>query len=180
MHNLPPTRTFFTSDHHFGHQNIIQYQNRPFSSKEEMDDHMIGCWNSVVKSNDWVFHLGDFGYNIDCLNKLHGNIILIAGNHDVKIRNHSRWHRVFDYLEVKIAMKVKHQDVVLSHYPFIEWNKKHYGSINLHGHCHGRLSFKQTNQLDVGVDNLGYTPLSFDKIYTKIQTNNDILTSIAP
>ena len=52
--------TFFTSDTHFGHANIIKYCNRPFSSLEEMNSTIIRNWNEMVKPEDTVFFLGDF------------------------------------------------------------------------------------------------------------------------
>lgn len=54
--------TFFTADTHFNHANILEYTNRPFLNVEEMDLEMIYRWNSVVRKNDLVFHLGDFAF----------------------------------------------------------------------------------------------------------------------
>ena len=53
---------WFTSDHHFGHVNILEYEAeaRPFDSIEEMNEILIQHWNSVDKLNDTVFHLGDY------------------------------------------------------------------------------------------------------------------------
>lgn len=53
-------RTFFTSDSHFGHANIIRYCQRPFADADEMDSALIRIWNSVVDPRDTVYHLGDF------------------------------------------------------------------------------------------------------------------------
>jgi calcineurin-like phosphoesterase family protein len=52
--------TWFTSDFHFGHFNIIRYCNRPFESTEEMDAHIADRMNAHVKPNDTLYFLGDF------------------------------------------------------------------------------------------------------------------------
>ena len=39
---------FYISDLHFGHYNVLKYDNRPFSSIEEMDKKIIENWNEVV------------------------------------------------------------------------------------------------------------------------------------
>ena len=83
---------FFTSDTHFGHENIITFCNRPFESIEEHDRVLIQNWNSVVTPDDTVFHLGDFcfgnGYKwYEILGQLNGHIYLIRGNHDDKNLN---------------------------------------------------------------------------------------------
>ena len=51
---------YITSDQHFFHKNIIDYENRPYSSVEEMNEDLITKWNSVVSNEDTVFCLGDF------------------------------------------------------------------------------------------------------------------------
>lgn len=53
---------FFISDTHFHHNRIIELSRRPFSSCDEMDEVMIENWNSVIKSQDQVYHLGDFAF----------------------------------------------------------------------------------------------------------------------
>ena len=39
---------WFISDTHFGHENIIQYCNRPFTCADEMDEYMVDQWNKCV------------------------------------------------------------------------------------------------------------------------------------
>ena len=51
---------WFSSDHHFGHANIIKYASRPFDSVEAMDTELIRRWNEVVGERDTVYYLGDF------------------------------------------------------------------------------------------------------------------------
>ena len=50
---------FITSDLHFGHKNILEYDKRPFSSIEEHDESLIENWNSLVRPQDLVYCLGD-------------------------------------------------------------------------------------------------------------------------
>ena len=53
---------FYISDCHFGHNNVIQYDGRPFSSVDEMDEIMIENWKKRVKEEDEVYIIGDFCY----------------------------------------------------------------------------------------------------------------------
>ncbi|WP_395092280.1 hypothetical protein [Armatimonas sp.] len=55
----PSSRLWFTSDHHFGHDNIRSHCQRPFDSTEEMNEAMIDRWNACVAPGDTVYHLGD-------------------------------------------------------------------------------------------------------------------------
>lgn len=55
---------FYTSDTHFCHDRILQMQPRPFTSIVEHDEHIIERWNSVVREQDIVYHLGDFAFQL--------------------------------------------------------------------------------------------------------------------
>lgn len=151
--------TFFTSDTHFSHSNVIKYCHRPFRNAGEMNRTLIDNWNSVVGQDDTVYHLGDFAFdkpeNIKrILSHLNGRKHLILGNHDKIIRRkrpeflHSDlFHSIEDFKEISIdGIKV-----VLCHYGMRVWNKSHYGSIQLHGHSHGSLT-PIGRSVDVGVD----------------------------
>ena len=85
---------FFTADQHFGHANILKYEDEMrrdahgtrFSSIGKMDDYLVNQWNASVTKNDVVYCLGDFCYMFqqmcDVLPFLNGEKILISGNHD--------------------------------------------------------------------------------------------------
>ena len=60
MKQTGKTQTFFTSDTHFNHANVVQYDNRPFADEDEMTHELIQRWNGVVHPGDIVYHLGDF------------------------------------------------------------------------------------------------------------------------
>ena len=81
------SKIYFTSDHHFGHKNIIKFSKRPFKGVDEMDEMLIQKWNEKIKPEDDVYHLGDvglssFGKLSKILEKLNGKIYLINGNHE--------------------------------------------------------------------------------------------------
>jgi len=46
----------------FSHTNIVKYCNRPFANIHEHDETLIANWNSVVKPDDDIYHLGDFAF----------------------------------------------------------------------------------------------------------------------
>ena len=81
------TRTFFTSDPHWFHTNIIRYAERPFATIDEMHAVMIERWNAVVRPHDIVVSLGDLslGRNSEAIalqGSLNGTQRVVAGNHD--------------------------------------------------------------------------------------------------
>ena len=51
---------YYTSDLHLFHKNIIEYENRPFSSIEEMNNTIIDNINYRLSPDDELYILGDF------------------------------------------------------------------------------------------------------------------------
>jgi len=41
-----PMAVWFTADHHFGHERVIELAGRPFTSGKEMDDELTWRWNA--------------------------------------------------------------------------------------------------------------------------------------
>jgi len=82
---------FFTSDTHFGHENIIRYCQRPFADVGEMDRELIAAWNDEVGEEDTVYHLADFTLGDehqarDYFRQLNGRIFMLglAWHHDCR------------------------------------------------------------------------------------------------
>lgn len=176
--------TFFTSDPHYWHTNIIRMCDRPFASVEEMNAALIENWNAVVSDSDTVFVLGDFGF---CgatrlgpiLDQLRGKKILIKGNHDWKYKD-DRWlgfgfHGVFSSYTIEGA-NVPSGIIKLSHFPYVgggdhgEYKERYVehrlhdeGAWLLHGHVH--TAWKQRGRMiNVGVDQWGMSPVSLETV----------------
>jgi calcineurin-like phosphoesterase family protein len=131
---------FYISDLHFGHSNIIRYDNRNFSTVTQMDEALINNWNSVVTKEDTVYILGDITWynddqkNIEILKRLNGHKKLVKGNHDKPIlRVRKCFDEIFDYGTEFYDGK---EFVVLSHYPIAFWNHQFHNSVHLYGHVH--------------------------------------------
>ena len=175
--NLTEQNTFFTSDIHFSHKNIIRYSNRPFESVEHMNKKLIENWNSMVKPTDYVFTLGDFafckiGQIMEILSQLNGNIHMVTGNHCEEIIKHRQ--AILDSglvksIEAYREIRVNNQFICLFHYGARVWNKSHRDSWLLFGHSHGSLP-PYGKSVDVGVDapfvtgKAEYRPLSFYEV----------------
>jgi calcineurin-like phosphoesterase family protein len=155
---------FFTSDTHFGDHRTINIWRRPFASVAEMDQHMIDRWRAIVRPADEVWHLGDFARRATdvaaLLAGLPGAKHLVRGNNDPdESVEAAGWASVQDYAEIDVdGMRL-----ILCHYPFRSWNGQHRGSLNLHGHSHGRLK-PMRRQYDVGVDVHGFAPVTLPSL----------------
>jgi len=143
---------YFTSDTHFCHNKPFLYEPRGFKSIEEHDKTIVANWNSIVKSEDEVYLLGDVMLidnekGIKYLKSLNGKIHLILGNHctDTRVELYKTCPNIvsIDYAkEIKIGKNY----FWLCHYPTITANydddkpwAKHL--INLHGHTHSKEKF---------------------------------------
>ena len=161
---------FFTSDCHFYHKNIIQYTTRPFVSIEEMNETLINNWNDKVKNRkDEIYILGDFAFAKglivnDLLKKLNGKKYLIIGNHDRFLKDKELNTSLFEWIKDYYSLRYNKMNIVLFHYPMETWERKHYGSICLHGHVHNSKINEVQNRFNVGVDVNNFTPVSLKEI----------------
>ena len=77
-------KVYFTGDLHFGHENVLAFDNRPFKTVEEMDAELIRRWNSKVGKGDLTYVLGDMIWKArnddapELIKSLNGQIILIS------------------------------------------------------------------------------------------------------
>jgi len=85
--------TWIISDTHLGHKNVLDFEPNRLTRMlidgyfaDEHDTWVVDTWNSIIKPNDTVLHLGDFAFKgvNDFIKRLNGNIIFVLGNHDDK------------------------------------------------------------------------------------------------
>ncbi|MBE9912986.1 phosphoesterase [Paenibacillus donghaensis] len=167
------SRVYVISDHHFGHQKIIDFESRPFGTAEEMDEFMIERWNSIVTKQDKVFHLGDFSfYNKDktkaIVERLNGHKFLIMGNHD---RGRSKaWWLDAGFDEVSEYPLVYQSFFILSHEPL--YMNKHMPYVNIHGHIHSQ-KYEGLYYFNASVEHWDYKPISFEEIKSSLVPNEE-------
>ena len=185
-------KKFYIADWHYGHTNVIAFDNRPFLSIEQMNETLIRRWNGVVESGDIVYVLGDMFWcsasvAIPVLQKLNGQKILIKGNHDRcnDTRFLKKFVKVNEYLEVEDGGR----KVVLCHYPIPCFKNHFYGWYHLYGHVHNsfeanmmehtkylmqELYGHQCLMFNVGamMPWMDYTPRTLDQIIGGADNNN--------
>lgn len=160
---------YFTADTHFGHKNIIDYENRPFANLGEMDKMLIQNWNNIVAPKDTIYHLGDFSFKDPrkYVAQLNGDINLIFGNHDKESRRRSN---IFTSCNEMVELNIDGQIIVLCHYEMKSWNKCTEGSWHLYGHSHCKSPESEFSfSFDVGVDCWNYKPISIEDVFKKMR-----------
>ena len=80
-------KTYYTSDLHFGHPNIIRFCDRPFPGVAAMNARLTQLWNETVTDDGTVWVLGDVALgaldeSLAWVGRLAGHKILVPGNHD--------------------------------------------------------------------------------------------------
>lgn len=180
-------KIFFTSDTHFGHKWLIDFNNRPFENEKDMDEILIQNWNKTVPKDGLIFVLGDIGitddsYIREIFDQLNGKKILIRGNHDEIYSEEtlaSIFYEIYDMLEIQIndTEDSKPQNIVLCHFPMFDWNNIYKGAWQLFGHIHTRnlTEFETLKkrlfpmQYDVGVDGNNFRPISYYEVKSIIK-----------
>lgn len=163
---------YVVSDHHFGHANIIDYCDRPFTPVGEMDTVLTDRHFETVDPEDMVIHLGDIAMDmqdgtetVERMDTL-GVDLLVQGNHDVGLSDGQAPSPVVDQCR-------------LSHdgYEFLCVHRPQnvpdsWSGWVIHGHHHNNdtetfpLIDASAQRVNVSVELLGYRPLALDTLTT--------------
>ena len=179
------TNIWFTSDTHFGHENIIRYCNRPFDTLHYMNAALTDNWNSVVKDGDTVVHCGDFAHPrcrdaSSYLSRLNGSIILVRGNHDKRdVCNQFMWVE-------RMQVSVGEFKCVVNHRPFyppeLVKNDIYHDHEKMRdiadfdfvisGHVHEKYRWVGKS-VNVGVDVNYFRPVHIDELEQKLRLRKE-------
>lgn len=174
---------YFTSDHHFGHHNIIGFCERPFADVDEMNDQMVEIYNSVIDDDDEVWFVGDLAMGVlrdtvPLAARLKGQKVLVPGNHDGCHPMHKKWKRDLGlYHEAGFYVAQPQEDITIDavtfkvcHFPYFGDSKisgDRYSGLRpdnengwmICGHVHDAWKVKD-RQINVGVDVWDFKPVS--------------------
>lgn len=182
---------WFSSDFHYGHQNIVRGVSdwedktpcRDYDTMEGHNETLIKNINKAVQWDDILYFVGDWAMggrdNIwKFRNRLYvRNIHFIGGNHDHHVRNNAilkaddrfiNAQSLFSSYHEILEKKINGQSIVLCHYPMRAWPNAKKGYWMLWGHEHGDLvdpAFDKYKTMDVGIDtHPEFRPYHFDEI----------------
>lgn len=173
MSNIKPT--FFTSDWHIGHENVLKFDARPFANIDEMHHVLVTRYNSTVPDSGVCYFLGDMGNRtVDTkrvINQLRGTKVLLMGNHDNGMT--TMYNCGFDVVVYSASIYIGNHRVTMSHCPLMgvwredtsgmknnmenwhgESREKHKrssltdeGQFHLHGHVHSRKGVEKSHKI---------------------------------
>lgn len=182
--------TWLTSDMHFGHERISQLAGRPFSSVDDMNEHLVTRWNQNVGRDDTVYvlgdtHMGKIADSLPIAKELNGRKILVPGNHDRVWRGNDNkpqkqelWEREYADAGYEVShtppsIKTEVGKISTNHFPIsgdsqgldrhAEHRPSDTGQLLAHGHVHD--SWRQRGrQVNVGVDAWGGEPVHLSTV----------------
>lgn len=166
---------FYTADFHVGMAEIIKFEHRPFNTVNDMNNHFVDMCNSVAKSDDVIYHIGDlFSFKsdngnystivkpVDFISKINAMFLNIRGNHDSN-------NKVFSIADsIRLNVSTRFPNVSLGHYPSYDRRSRSSvdkNSIHLTGHVHKKWKHcldldNNVMNINVGVDAWEYNLVS--------------------
>lgn len=144
---------WFTSDLHIGHQNIIEFSNRPFwkdvpqaigfaqiPDVDAMNRELLDRYNSVVSDDDEVWFVGDLALGrlqttVPFFKRFKGKKVLFPGNHDGCHPMHKKFKKFvglyedagFEIMPCQGVTNIAGHHVTVCHFPW--WEEFHHGKV---------------------------------------------------
>jgi len=192
------SRKLYIADTHFGHANILRYDNRPWLNVGQMDEDMVDNWNTAVDRDDDVFILGDVVWSksksrwVEVLEQLHGRKYIVKGNHDrPEVLAYLQDEGIITGWSDQLTVVDDGRDVVLNHSPMPFFINCHNSAwYHLYGHVHisfdnqvikhVRMQLEELYQHPMRMYNVGcmipgmkYAPKTLDEIIEIDRVNRE-------
>ena len=169
---------WFTSDTHFGHENVLKFTDRPWETIWQMNDAIVDNINGRVAVDDELYILGDFSFKMTAqdayaLRKRIAcrRIHLVPGNHDKGLDlAGGRWrlHRGAADLRAQ-DRRAEDRPVPLPHGRLAGYGPWIVAPPRTHPQRRRRVQRVQPQagpflRYDVGCDANGHSPVSLDEL----------------
>ena len=160
---------FLTSNQQFGRKGAIKAYGRPFESVDEMNQHLISQWNSVVSKGDVVFVLGNFAWDPETAEivckQLNGTICVFEGDWDKAVKDISNNSNLqIDYIDEGIHL-IPEVKLCLFYWPLSEWPGKNRGWTSVIGYPQKKYGTSHIeNRLNVTCDFWDFKPIKAKSI----------------
>jgi calcineurin-like phosphoesterase family protein len=128
-----------------------------------MDQFIVDRWNSVVRPQDHVYHLGDVAMkkdSIETVSRCNGHKRLVRGNHDI-----FRTKEYLKYFDEIYGIRVL-DGMIFTHIPIHPESLGRF-KANVHGHIHASPSYGE-KYFNVSVEVVNYTPISLEDLKKKL------------
>jgi calcineurin-like phosphoesterase family protein len=166
---------FFTSDTFFG-RNFIAIE-RGFESDEEMTDFYVENWNSKIKKDDIVYHLGNFSWDpISCesvMSILNGKIHFMPGTYDSHLPDMSLIRLKKHFIIQNQISFIHNNKAVISHWPLLDWPGKNEGVIHVHGGSFENEVVPGSFRFNCGIDSWNGSPIDLDFLIDIVRSYKD-------
>lgn len=182
---------YFTSDLHFGSNETIKFDKRPFKNAKDFEKKVIRKWNKVAKKDDIIYVVGDFvdchsDSNYKCVQKLQlvkkvkAKVVLILGNNEKRIIKYY-FNNSFEQFQ-QFCLTCGFCDVCENHIIYIDdipfylihKPKEHNENmLNLFGHSHKAMGLYKSFGFNIGCDLNNYELYSEKDIMFLIEKKNN-------
>ncbi len=161
---------YFSSDLHFGSQEDLLIDNRPFKNTKQFKKFVIKTWNKQTNKNDTIFIIGDiidcdspdnhsWKENLSVVKKFKAKVVLIVGNNEERVIKYF-FNNDFDKFKkycLDLGFKDVHKNLVLEFAGqkfYLVHKPKNYNPnyINLFGHMHRAGGIWKPFGFNIGCD----------------------------
>lgn len=163
-------KIFVTSNLQLGRPSAIKKYNRSYTDVDQMTNDLILKWNTVVKPEDTVYHLGNFAHDPktaqDSLNRLNGTIKFVEGDLDQAIQTLNERNMLTSNSSiVKCVTFLEEYKSTVSYWPLDAWPKKSNKGWSIIGYPDKKYkSDPKKRIINVSTDLWGNTPQELEKL----------------